>query len=187
MLAEGVEVKQIARLLGTTAKWIEDRRRRNEILRDLYGLPPELDSPPTVEALHPVDVRNLTEEQFAAIMGDSLPSPFQRSATPINTGDLTPGSRVGRLIVERVFMDNGQRMASCRCDCGTIDHRARASDLRAGKAKSCGCLQRERAEAMRKPSANGGDPVDDVGQLVLWAAPGPELSHTQQDAAQRLS
>lgn len=51
------------------------------------------------------------------------------------------GQRFTRLIVEAFFGLNrhGSHVWKCRCTCGTVTY-VRASDLRAGKSRSCGCL-----------------------------------------------
>lgn len=63
--------------------------------------------------------------------------------------DLT-GVRFTRLLVlGRNGALNGRPAWQCRCDCGSVIT-ARGSDLRLGKHRSCGCLQRERtSEASR--------------------------------------
>lgn len=54
------------------------------------------------------------------------------------------GQRFGRLSVTSAAAksDRGERWWDCTCDCGTAITRS-TGRLRAGKTKSCGCLQRE--------------------------------------------
>lgn len=70
--------------------------------------------------------------------------------TPGNFIDLT-GQRFGRLTV--INRDGKNRweeaMWSCRCDCGGIKTTT-GSQLRSGKAASCGCLQKETTSKRRK-------------------------------------
>ena len=62
--------------------------------------------------------------------------------------DLT-GRRFGRLIVINQIEDHittgGHHKAQwlCKCDCGEKDITIRGDDLKSGKTKSCGCLNRE--------------------------------------------
>ena len=64
--------------------------------------------------------------------------------------DLT-GQRFGRLTVLDRAKDKVDKHGNhsviwrCRCDCGNITY-VRASNLRPGGTRSCGCLQRERAQ-----------------------------------------
>jgi hypothetical protein len=55
--------------------------------------------------------------------------------------DIT-GHRFGRLVVRSLTYQRGSREWKCRCDCGGSNIAA-AGYLRAGYAKSCGCLQQE--------------------------------------------
>lgn len=59
-----------------------------------------------------------------------------------------PGEKYGRLtVVEFHSMTNAnKRRYLCRCDCGT-ETVCVGGNLRSGNAKSCGCLQREKAAA----------------------------------------
>jgi hypothetical protein len=59
--------------------------------------------------------------------------------------DLT-GQRFGRLVVEAIAPDlvAGRVACSCRCDCGRAVT-VTSNSLRAGRTRSCGCLQRDRA------------------------------------------
>ena len=62
--------------------------------------------------------------------------------------DLT-GQRFGRLVVIDAFMIKSAKEAmwKCRCDCGNYIV-SRASKLKAGKTKSCGCLKKENARKL---------------------------------------
>lgn len=56
------------------------------------------------------------------------------------------GQRFGRLVVlnrSKNLGPRGEVYWFCRCDCGT-ERPLRASSLRSGRAKSCGCYHRER-------------------------------------------
>lgn len=69
-------------------------------------------------------------------------------ATKVNRGrPLTVhiGERYGMLVVIARVQDGPRRQVRflCRCDCGK-EIEVLASNLRAGKTKSCGCLRRER-------------------------------------------
>jgi hypothetical protein len=53
------------------------------------------------------------------------------------------GQRFGRLlVVECLGIKNRGRVWQCRCDCGRRT-KVRASNLRSGNTKSCGCVKRE--------------------------------------------
>lgn len=73
------------------------------------------------------------------------------------TRDLTPiapGSRFGRLIVEALVEGGPRHRYSSVCDCGNIAPSVRASYLRKGVTRSCGCLQEEMHAGRRaKPPA----------------------------------
>lgn len=63
--------------------------------------------------------------------------------------EIAPGERYGRLTVIKFAGHSGKNRGAlwlCRCDCGT-ETLSRGTDLRSGKKKSCGCLQREIAKA----------------------------------------
>ena len=56
---------------------------------------------------------------------------------------VVPGKKFGRLTVESfVKADRSSKYWKCICECGGIKT-VREGDLRAGKTKSCGCLQRQ--------------------------------------------
>lgn len=60
------------------------------------------------------------------------------------------GERFGRLtVIERVGTQCGHVLWLCKCDCGK-ETRSLAGDLKKGKTKSCGCMNRERVGAMAK-------------------------------------
>jgi hypothetical protein len=56
--------------------------------------------------------------------------------------DLT-GQKFGRLTVLKTFRENGRTKCECICDCGNKKI-IMGSELRRGRTKSCGCLQKER-------------------------------------------
>ena len=69
--------------------------------------------------------------------------------------DLT-GQKFGRLIVE--YKDyshtvSGRYLWHCRCECGN-ETNVRPYDLRAGRTKSCGCLQKEKASEIGKKTVH---------------------------------
>jgi len=66
------------------------------------------------------------------------------------------GHRFGRLVVlGRAGTDkNAFVLWKCRCDCGKVVDRVRTPGLKKGKAKSCGCLNRERVRALHAKNAN---------------------------------
>ena len=77
--------------------------------------------------------------------------------------DLT-GQRFGRLVVLQLLDEkrNGGRMWLCSCDCGTTKA-IRNQQLKSGRSKSCGCLNKEITSARSKlqtgalnPSWKGG-------------------------------
>lgn len=56
------------------------------------------------------------------------------------------GERFGRLVVVSRFCGGKHAKMLCRCDCGT-ERTVRVNELRRGKSRSCGCLQRETSRA----------------------------------------
>ena len=52
------------------------------------------------------------------------------------------GNKLFRWTVLERISKNGRVYYRCQCDCGTIKD-VRADHLKAGKSKSCGCLQKE--------------------------------------------
>lgn len=67
-------------------------------------------------------------------------------------------SKYGRLTIlhrKDIFASGVNRVAyACRCDCGQITH-TRAFSLTSGKAKSCGCLQREKQKQQKWRLSHG--------------------------------
>ena len=65
--------------------------------------------------------------------------------------EIKEGERYGRLTVIREVEPhvnrNGkkERRILCKCDCDGKEVKVRLADLRSGKTKSCGCLQKEKA------------------------------------------
>jgi hypothetical protein len=66
---------------------------------------------------------------------------------------ITPGDRFGRGVVIGETRASSRRGARLLCDCGTV-YEAQLSDLRRGHTTSCGCLQREMAQAHGSSPAN---------------------------------
>lgn len=64
--------------------------------------------------------------------------------------DLT-GQRFGRLVVTKLAFtkERGRKVWACLCDCGGFKH-ATTETLRAGTAKSCGCLHKERVASLNR-------------------------------------
>lgn len=72
------------------------------------------------------------------------------------------GQQFGRLIaIKFISFINGKAVWECRCDCGKFCT-VRAGDLKSGRTKSCGCLNREmaisRLDAMHKGNIKFQDP-----------------------------
>ena len=82
------------------------------------------------------------------------------------TIDIT-GKRFGRLtVLEKVdYKDTPQKsqaMWKCKCDCGNITV-VRGTQLRQGKTKSCGCLQKEKAHDLKFINETG----NRYGKLIV--------------------
>jgi hypothetical protein len=148
LIAEGVEHRTVAAYLGSTVAWVKrfeaDVRRASEASRLLAEHGP-------VDLLDSSTPTELSNAWTAILSGQSGLSIGSRS-TSTNTGGSSAnpvvGSRIGRLVVLS-FGRNGRRQktAQVRCDCGTVKEIV-ASSL--AKARSCGCLRRERMAAMRR-------------------------------------
>ena len=65
------------------------------------------------------------------------------------------GKRFGRLTAEKIVSKRPQVMWECVCDCGNVVV-VSATNLKAGKANSCGCIN---AERMRSLSHDGTNPL----------------------------
>lgn len=62
------------------------------------------------------------------------------------------GQRFGRLaVIARAPNRHGKVYWLCMCDCGRMTE-VQTFDLLGGKARSCGCYQRERASEVRRLS-----------------------------------
>lgn len=60
------------------------------------------------------------------------------------------GQRFGRLVVEEyAYTNNGIAYWKCKCDCGG-EVIARGINLRSGNTKSCGCLEKENRERLKR-------------------------------------
>lgn len=82
------------------------------------------------------------------------------------TIDLT-GRRFGRLLALRYSDKNDGRKAwVCRCDCG-VEKEVRGSDLRKGKAISCGCYIAERLSSGLRGSTHG---MTDTPTYYSWSS-----------------
>ncbi len=90
------------------------------------------------------------------------------------------GQRFGRLIIAgRVIEPSADPKWTARCDCGRL-MTARASKLRSGHTKSCGCLRVDTIGALRRK-----DIVDYAGAHNRVAAlRGPAKSHPCVDCGQ---
>lgn len=54
------------------------------------------------------------------------------------------GKRFGRLqVIKEAFSNRSGFHYICKCDCGTITKPIKGANLRNGRSKSCGCLQKE--------------------------------------------
>lgn len=65
------------------------------------------------------------------------------------------GKRFGRLTAKKIVSKRPQVMWECMCDCGKTVN-VSATNLKAGKAKSCGCINTER---MKHLSHDGTNPL----------------------------
>ncbi len=75
---------------------------------------------------------------------------------PAAAAKIAAGEQIGRWTVldDQIETDKGARKWLCRCDCGTERYVLERS-LKYGGSESCGCLRRERAEAMNVPDLTG--------------------------------
>lgn len=80
------------------------------------------------------------------------------------------GQKFGRLVVlSRAENDKfGNAHWLCQCDCGAV-HTVRGLDLRSGHSRSCGCLQRERAEVSATANATHGHARTGKHSPEYWA------------------
>lgn len=81
---------------------------------------------------------------------------------------VSPGDKFGRLtVIQEVEPDrHGFRMFKCQCDCGTVKV-VRAVHSKSARAKSCGCLIRERSvEAAKKKNTL---PLGEANFRALYA------------------
>jgi hypothetical protein len=111
-------------------------------------------------AIHgPVDVMDnsldpVVQRAFLDILGIPPHCSETECTTTTNTGDakrdVSVGDRFGRLVVLGLSKDANYLMhAEVRCDCGTVKT-VRVGNLKQGKVQSCGCLLRERYEALKQ-------------------------------------
>lgn len=85
----------------------------------------------------PVRIDNLRKTGGTRACGDCRESRRGRGRLPVPVGE-----RFGHLVVEgAVPVEVGQSFWVCRCDCGKVDE-FRASNLKTGTTKSCGCRGR---------------------------------------------
>lgn len=89
------------------------------------------------------------------------------------------GKRFARLIVERFSYSNcrGEPHWLCRCDCGKSSV-VRASRLKNGRTKSCGCLSKKIAAVRCKsgsgsPAWKGGRGITNGGYITVYAPEHP--------------
>lgn len=75
------------------------------------------------------------------------------------------GSKLFRWTILERISKNGRVYYRCQCDCGTIKD-VRADHLKAGKSKSCGCLQKEIVAQVNSIDLTG-------QQFGEWAVLGP--------------
>lgn len=76
-------------------------------------------------------------------------------------GEKIPGTRW--TVLHEAETKNGQRMYTCRCECGTIRD-VNAKNLKHGKTLSCGCLLREKAAEVGHNGAKEKNKVDLTGK-----------------------
>lgn len=69
-------------------------------------------------------------------------------------GNVIEGQRFGRLVADCYFYtgNNGAAFWMCTCDCGDDDVVVRASNLKSGTVKSCGCFHAAKMQERRKPN-----------------------------------
>lgn len=72
------------------------------------------------------------------------------------------GQRFGRLSVESLSRKHGRRAWNCRCDCGELTVLITQAITGKRGTKSCGCLQRETAGALRRTHRKTGTPAHNV-------------------------
>lgn len=64
------------------------------------------------------------------------------------------GSKLNRwTVLSESLRVNGRSYIRCKCECGTTK-KVHIADLKAGKSKSCGCLQIEATKARFNKSLN---------------------------------
>jgi len=69
------------------------------------------------------------------------------------------GAKFGRwTVVSYIGVAPGTTMWNCRCECGT-ERAVSAGNLRAGKSRSCGCLQREVASELHFKHGQTSHPI----------------------------
>lgn len=68
--------------------------------------------------------------------------------------------KFGRLKPQSYFVRDGAEWWVCTCECGG-NRTARAGDIRFGSTRSCGCLQRERTERLKREEGHA---------IELWRA-----------------
>ncbi len=67
---------------------------------------------------------------------------------------MSPGERVGGLVLVAPVEGPGRARWTCRCDCGATCS-VRADRLAVGETKSCGCHRREHTRAFARRTADG--------------------------------
>lgn len=77
------------------------------------------------------------------------------------------GNKYGKLETIKYIGKNGTKQSwwECRCDCGNTKN-VRASDLKRGKTKSCGCIQEEFVSNLNKTHGLTGEPLYTVWQNI---------------------
>jgi hypothetical protein len=148
LLAEGVEHRTIAAYLGSTSAWVKRFAAEVHSASEASRLLAEHGPVDLLDSSTPTELSNA----WTAILSGQSGLSKDSCSTSTNTGGSSTnpvlGSRIGRLVVLSFGRNSRrQKTAQVRCDCGTVKEIV-ASSL--GKARSCGCLRRERMAAMRR-------------------------------------
>lgn len=88
------------------------------------------------------------------------------------------GSRFGRLVVIGLIPHAKNPKAECKCDCGSVCYPQRGA-LRNGKAKSCGCLRREKLVEAARTHGMSRTSTYRIWQNILVRCNNPSNRHYQ--------
>lgn len=94
--------------------------------------------------------------------------------------DILTGTRIGRLVITGPFVRrDGHRFYPCACDCGNAVS-VRIDRLRNGRAKSCGCLRREKVKTNCRTHGECHSP-----EYIIWQAMKRRCSGTSKKHRRR--